>query len=163
MCSREHVQTPPPGIHPPHIVNDGHRIIRTDYFDEGFPMRLSGISWLDCHLGHLRLLYTNDTILVPKHRWSFCEFAILTRGPGREHVEMLELFFPSEQEEREPLPVYLYPWQCNRLPSWQPGKRCWELEVYGGPGFAETAPGVFLRRPVFYREGKIPSRQWWDG
>ncbi len=146
---------------PPVIVNDGHRIIATDYFDEGNLMRLAGHSWLDCHLGYLRVLYTGAAL--PKHRWSFCDFAILTRGMGAESVEMLELFFPSMEEERNPLPVYFFRWQCNRFPSWQPGKRCWELEVYNGGGFGATAPFVFFRRRVYFREGKVPCREWWTG
>lgn len=145
----------------PIIVNDRHRIVATDYFDAGNLMRLAGHSWLDCHLGYLRLLYTGHPI--PQHRWSFCEVAIITRGLGPERVEMLELFFPSDQEERAPLPVYLFRWQCNRFPSWQPGKRCWELEVYGPPPYGSSSPYVFFRRRVFYREDTIPCRKWWDG
>ena len=100
---------------------------------------------------------------MPPHRWSFCDFAILTRGIGPEGVEMLELFFPSDQEERAPLSVLLFRWQCNRFPTWKPGKRCWELEVYCSPGFGKTEPYIFFRRRVFYREAPIPCRKWWDG
>jgi hypothetical protein len=154
-------ESPVPKLEPPVIVNEGHRIIRTNYFDDGFPMRLAGLPWLDCHLGFLRLLYVGHP--VPEHCWSFSDFAILTRGDGPEFVEMLELFFPSQQEQRNPLPVYLHRWQCNRFPSWKPGKRCWELVVYGGPGFAETAPRTVITRRVFFREGRIPCREWWTG
>lgn len=148
----------PPG--PPHIVNDGHRIVSTDFFDPECFWDQAKLSWLDCHLGYLRLLYIGHP--VPQHRWSFSEICILTRGIGPGNIEMLELYFPSAEESRNPLPVHLYGWQCNRFPTWQPGKRCWELEVYCGNPFAGTC-SVFFRRRVFFREGKIPCRQWWDG
>jgi hypothetical protein len=75
---------------------------------------------------------------------------------------MLEFYFPSEMEDRNPAPIHLRRWQCNRLPGWKPGDRCWILDIYGCDLLSKKIMVVYSGT-VFWREGRIPSRVPWEG
>jgi hypothetical protein len=148
---------------PPKVEFRGSELVASDYYSAESPWVEGGFCWLECHQGNLWLLCpSSGRLSFPLCHWSFASFCLLTRGPWKGEEERVELLFASDLATAD-TSLTLRPWQCNRLPGWQPGNRCWRLHVVAG---SLDRPGEFERvfwRTVFWRSADLPCLEPWEG
>lgn len=138
---------------PPLIVNDGLKIVETDYY--GGPWERAGIPFMSTHMGVMR-------ILCPWSPWremlevSFEPPWIVTRGNFPCGCEAIEVFCPKPEKQS----FYILPAQANRLPGDPKGKRPWEIEFWF---HRREWWGPHKRFPVAWRSSPLPCLLPWKG